>query len=98
MTETKEALTAIEYKGGLHGVGMAMLILSQHDLPAMLEAARRSDAIGCFVDPTLYMEKAEALRIDIETLEAALPLWERCKALEEMRREASLKAAGLKPA
>lgn len=77
MAETKEALTEIEYKSGLQGISMAMTILAQHDLPAMLEAARRSDAIGCFVDPTLYREKAEALRIDIETMEAALPLWNR---------------------
>ncbi len=97
MAEAKEALTAEEYSLGLRGVGMAMTMLSQHDLPAMLEAARRSDAIGCFVDPTLYREKAEALRIDIETMEAALPLWNRfhklAADLKELREKAATKAA-----
>lgn len=97
MAETKEALTAIEYKGGLRGVGLAMTILSQHDLPAMLEAARRSDAIGCFVDPTLYREKAEALRIDIETLEAALPLWNRFHKMAADLKELREKVAAKEP-
>ena len=50
-------------------------LLSQLDLPAMLERIERAHALGPMLDPTLYRAKAKAMDEDAELIRAALPLW-----------------------
>lgn len=63
------------YRASLESVVMAARLVSQWDLPELLKAMGRAQAIGPLVDPTLYRAKAAAMEQDRELLEAALPLW-----------------------
>jgi hypothetical protein len=65
----------LEYQAAVGSCALVGSMLTQYDLPAMLNAIERAEAIGPMIDPTLYREKAEAMGQDKDLLEAALPLW-----------------------
>lgn len=64
-----------------------ILITAIPDLPKVIEEARRALELGPFLDPTAWQHKHRALEEDIETLEAALPLWRHGKKLEALLAE-----------
>ncbi len=53
----------------------AGFILTEHNLPKVLATVNQAEAIGPILNPTLFREKAQALREDKELLEAAMPLY-----------------------
>lgn len=63
-----------EYRAAIVCVALCGKLLAQHDLPALLAAIERAEAVGPIVDPTLYREKAKAMEEDREAMRAALPL------------------------
>lgn len=65
----------LEYQAAVGSCALVGAMLTQYDLPAMLNAIERAEAIGPMIDPTLYREKHEAMGQDKDLLEAALPLW-----------------------
>jgi hypothetical protein len=76
VTESREAVTdKAEYQAAVLACHMAAKLLAVHDLPKILDAIARADAVGCFVDPTLYRERAPAMREDKQVIEDAMPLW-----------------------
>jgi len=50
-------------------------MLRQYDIPGIVAAIDKANALGPFLDPTLWMQKQEAMSEDKALLEAALPLW-----------------------
>lgn len=73
-----------EYQETVRGCALTASILTQYDLPKLLEAIGRAEAFGPLLDPTLYREKAGAMDADRELLEAALPLWRFGKKMKEV--------------
>ena len=63
-----------EYRAGLLACYAAAQAIAQHDLPAMLEAADRAEAMGPVLDPTLYRDKAGAMHEDRKVISAAMEL------------------------
>ena len=55
---------------------MARALLHQHDLPSLLRAIEHSEAVAPVLDPTLYREKAKAMRQDRDIIRAAMALWQ----------------------
>ena len=51
---------------------IARLLLEIQSLPELLEAQQRSEAFGCFVDPTLWMKGIDALGAHMEITAALL--------------------------
>ena len=73
---TDQASSAeIRYQVAVKACIVACLIVTQHDIPGMLEAIERAHSIGPFLDPTLYRDKVGAMEQDKEILRAALPLF-----------------------
>lgn len=62
----------------------AARLLLMIDLPAALEAIAMAESVGPLFDPTLWIEKNEAMAQDKEFLEAALPLWQMAKRIEKL--------------
>jgi hypothetical protein len=65
----------LEYQAAVRIAALAAALLQEHDLPELLRAIDHSHAVGPILDPTLYREKAGAMELDRELLDAALPLW-----------------------
>ena len=63
-----------------HAVICAQL-LALHDVPALLRAIERSDAIAPLIDPTLWINARERMYEHREFLRAALPLYRLGKEL-----------------
>jgi hypothetical protein len=61
---------------------MAAKLLTYIDIPQMLADIERADTLGPLLDPTLWMNKSEAMNQDRELLKAALPLWKLAKKRE----------------
>lgn len=72
-----------DYRAAVMHVALAAQLLAAHDLPALLEAIAKAEAIGPILDPTLYRQKGKAMMEDREILRAALPLWRLGKTLEQ---------------
>lgn len=70
-----------DYACTLRTAHLAMRLLSQWDVPAVLRAQEQAHAVGPILDPTLYRQRAEALRQDQEILRATLPLWRLARKL-----------------
>lgn len=68
------------YQDAVRACALLAGLLLMHDLPALLRAIERADAIGPLVDPTLWRDKGAAMLQDKELLEAALPLWQYARA------------------
>lgn len=68
------------YQDAVRACALLAGLLLMHDLPGLLRAIERADAIGPLVDPTLWRDKGAAMLQDKELLEAALPLWRYAKA------------------
>ena len=60
----------------------AAKILRLHDIPKILRAIDHADSVGPLLDPTLWMQKGQAMKEDRKVLQAALPLWNLAKAME----------------
>ena len=68
-------MTNIErYQAAVRACAEAVRIVCQHDIQGLLDAIERAEAVGPFVDPTLYREKAGAMEQDRELFRAALQL------------------------
>jgi len=72
------------YQAAVRCAAMTASMLAQWDIPVLLSSIDQAESIGPLVDPTLYREKAEAMREDRDILKAALPLWRIGKKLAEM--------------
>lgn len=72
-----------EHQSAVCAAVVCARMLKQYDIPELLRAADRAEAVGPFLDPTLWQKKHKALAEDKEMLEAALPLWRLAKHLEE---------------
>jgi len=77
-----------EYMTTLSSVSVAMGLLADTDIPAVLQAIANADAIGPIFNPTLWMEKHRAMDENKELLEAALPLWRMAQKLKSMEKKA----------
>lgn len=77
------------YQATIRAVHACAAILRALPIEELSEDGRRADAVGWFVDPTLYREKAAALRTDLDVLRAASRfVKEIATALERARTEA----------
>lgn len=63
-----------DWQAAVVACGIAARMLGQHDIARLIAQGERALDIGPLLDPTLYREKGQALREDIEALRAALPL------------------------
>jgi NADH pyrophosphatase NudC (nudix superfamily) len=72
MGETTKAV----YQNFLRTCAMCAQLLAtqEQDIPDLLRSIDRADAIAPLMDPTLWMKKRDAMLMDKELLEAALPL------------------------
>lgn len=75
-----------EYRQAVAAVVMAANLLEQFDLPKLLQEINHAETIGCFINPTLWIEKRSALREDKEMISVAIPLWNLAKKLREKTR------------
>lgn len=64
------------YQSTIMQIVLMARILKDIDLPKLIETIDHANAIGPFVDPTLWMQKVDAMSQDKKLLEAALPLRE----------------------
>lgn len=78
-----EAAQIAEYQAAVRATALVASMLVQYDLPELLAAIGRAEAVGPILDPTLYREKARAMDEDKALLEAALPLWQMGKKLRD---------------
>lgn len=78
-----------EYRAAVMACVIAAKMLAQHDLPKLLEAIAHADSVGPLLDPTLWMQKSQAMTEDKGMLQAALPLHALGKKLAAMRPEAT---------
>ncbi len=63
-----------EYQAAVLACVQARALLRQHDLPAILAAIEHAETVGPVLDPTLYRERAPAMREDRALLRAAMAL------------------------
>lgn len=77
--ETKAAL----YRADMMKIMAALTVIHTIDVPGYIEKINRTEAFGCFVDPSLYRQKSQAMLEDKSILEAALPLWKLSQKLKE---------------
>lgn len=78
-------MTQDDYAAAIMSCVMAARLLSLHDLPGILAAIERTEALGPLLDPTLYRDRSRAMWDDKEMLEAAMPLWRLAERLKEKR-------------
>ena len=57
--------------------------LEVYDIPQLIEQGQRALDFGPFQDPTLWIQKHQALEQDLELLRAALPLATAIQKLKE---------------
>ena len=69
-----------QYQSAVITCALAGRVLAQHDIEGLLKAVEWTESVGHVLEPTLYREKAPAMREDAELLKAALPLWRLAKA------------------
>ena len=62
------------YQHAVLAAAMCARLLAQYDIAELLRAIDRADALGPLLDPTLFMQKREAMGQDRELLEAAAGL------------------------
>jgi hypothetical protein len=79
-------MSIAEYQIAIAHCVLAAKMMMTDDLPRMIEAIDRAETVGPFLDPTLYRDKAQAMKEDKQILESALPLWKMGKKLEAMKR------------
>lgn len=60
-----------DYRAARMACEVAKALLEQHDFKKLLDAISRADALGPFVDPTLYRSKAGAMLEDRQVFGAA---------------------------
>src|ERR1700674_4580087 len=88
-------MTAEEYQTTVASCALVGSMLTQYDLPKILQMIGRAETVGPMVDPTLWIKKHEAMGEDKKLLEAALPLWRWAKEQQKIaeRRLASTSGA-----
>jgi len=74
----------IDYKLALDNAATAARLLSLVDLPAAQEQMNKADAVGPYIDPTLYREAKDGLRLQRDLLAAAKPLWQWAREMARM--------------
>jgi hypothetical protein len=75
------------YQSAVRTSLMCAGIVGQFDIPALLEAIERADAMGPLFDPTLWISNHGKMEEDREVLKAALPLWRLCQKLKQLREQ-----------
>lgn len=83
----------LEYQAAVGTCALVGVMLTEHDLPGMLNAIEHAEAVGPMIDPTLYRNKHEAMGHDKDLLEAALPLWRWAKKQKEIAEQKAKAAA-----
>lgn len=84
-------MTGAEYQNAIKTCAMAARIMATLEIDKLLESISKADAVAPLVDPTLWMQKRDAMLQDRELLNAARPLWEwGKKTLERMEAEGKL--------
>lgn len=61
-----------DYRTALRAAVLAATMLAEHDWKGLIEAIDRADAVGPFLDPTLYRDKAAAMQSNREVFKAAM--------------------------
>jgi hypothetical protein len=85
MTELEERQFKIDaHRSAIQAACVCARMLKQYDIPKLLLAIEHADALGPYLDPTLWIKKAKAMLEDKEMLEAALPLWRLAEKLEKL--------------
>lgn len=70
-----DAATEIEtYRAAVTACVMAGQLLAMHDLPKLIRDIDRADAVGPLLNPTLWIQKNQAMKQDRAVLAAALDL------------------------
>src|SRR5713101_4635387 len=64
-----------DYRKAIKSCIGAGFLLTEYKLPEILAAINQAEATGPMLNPTLFREKAQALREDKELLKAAMPLY-----------------------
>ena len=75
-----------EYRQTVSQVVLVANLLAEHDIPKLLEAIERADAVGGLLDPTAWMRKHKAMDEDRQVLRAALQLYWVGKKLAAIRK------------
>jgi hypothetical protein len=65
-------ITPANYKANLASLWAMAHLVEEAPIAEMLAAADYADAVGSILNPTLYIQKAQALREDTEMLGALL--------------------------
>lgn len=74
-----------KYREAMYAILTAMRILAPHDLNDILNAIVRAETIGPMIDPTLWINKSQAMSEDKEVIKSALPLWKMARTLMDMK-------------
>jgi hypothetical protein len=64
-----------DYQAAVVACHLARALLHDYDLPSLLRAIEHSEAVAPIIDPTLYREKAKAMKQDRDIIRAAMALW-----------------------
>jgi len=75
-------MTQDDYQAAITAIAMAARVIALHDLPRILEGMERAEAVGPLFNPTLYIEKEQAMREDKELVQAAMPLYRLARQLQ----------------
>jgi hypothetical protein len=78
-------VTEENYQAMLTHLWSLAFLIEKAPLGEMLAAAEHADAVGAFVDPTLYRDKGRALSEDIEMLRALRPVQEAVGRIRQRR-------------
>ncbi|MGH9462021.1 MAG: hypothetical protein ACRD1X_12430 [Vicinamibacteria bacterium] len=76
-------MTSEEYRDNLIMVLTSARTLLLVDVPDLLNRISRAETLGPLLDPTLWIRNHQAMEEDKELLEAALPLYNLAKMLQE---------------
>jgi len=80
-------LSKEEYQAAVHAAALAAQLLAEHPLPKLLDSIGTADAVGPMFNPTLWLEKRDAMLQDKRLLEAALPLHKLGKEMKQNRED-----------
>jgi hypothetical protein len=80
-------MSSAEYRAAVVGCAFIAKMLTQYDLQAIIEAINHSDAFGCFIDPTLWINNRDKMQEDKQIIEAAMPLWKMGMKMKTMAEE-----------
>jgi hypothetical protein len=76
-----ESPEVIDYRSAIATIILCGQMLNQFDLAKLIDAINRAESTGPILNPTLWIQKSQAMAQDKQLIEAALPLWKLIKDL-----------------